>query len=223
LSSRFAPNKTSYREIFLRYYIKPSIDYGFGAEKMMTINSTPAGWGGISVGGSGSPFGNGAFDMCPVYDCNILGYGNPLSPHTWGYLSQNTGANLLLKDYLGHWVFVEMHIRMNTPGVQDGIWQLWLNDCGTDGLGCQGTPTLRSNYNNVRWQGPTENKLISSVWFENWANPPSVGETHYDQIIISKTGPIGFMDGVPQPAPDTAAPAVAILSPANGAVVARLR
>jgi hypothetical protein len=64
------PNADGYYEIWLRYYIKPSVGYQYGAQKMITFNSTPAGSGGISIGGAGSPFGNGAFDTCPVYDCN---------------------------------------------------------------------------------------------------------------------------------------------------------
>jgi hypothetical protein len=92
----------------------------------------------------------------------------------------------------GRWAYVEMHIKMNTPGQSNGIWELWLNDCGTDGR-CTGTPTLRARHTTVEWQGPNDNKQIRSIWFENWANPGSVGTELYDQIMVKTTGPIGFL------------------------------
>jgi hypothetical protein len=178
------PNANGYNEIWLRYYIKPSAGYQYGAQKMITFNATPAGSGGISIGGAGSPFSNGAYDTCPVYDCNTTG--------AVYYYRQNQGTKLTLSQITGHWAYVEMHVKLNTPGQANGIWELWLDDCGTDGR-CTGTPTLRSHYTTVQWQGPTDNKQIKSIWFENWANPGSVGTELYDQIMVKTSGPIGFV------------------------------
>ena len=178
------PNNNGYNEIWLRYYIKPSVGYQYGAQKMITFNSTPAGSGGMRIGGSGSPFGDGAFDTCPVYDCNTTG--------AVFYYRQNQGSRFTLSQITGHWAYVEMHVKLNTPGQANGIWELWLNDCGTDGQ-CTGTPTLRSRYTTVQWQGPSDNKQIRSIWFENWANPGSVGTEFYDQIMVKTNGPIGFV------------------------------
>ncbi len=178
------PNANGYNEIWLRYYIKPSAGYQYGAQKMITFNSTPAGSGGISIGGSGSPFSNGAYDTCPVYDCNTTG--------AVYYYRQNQATKLTLSQITGHWAYVEMHVKLNTPGQANGIWELWLNDCGTNGV-CTGTPTLRSHYTTVQWQGPTDNKQIKSIWFENWANPGSVGTELYDQIMVKTNGQIGFV------------------------------
>jgi hypothetical protein len=35
--------------------------------------------------------------------------------------------------------------------------------------------------------------LFGNLWFENWANPPSTGERHIDNIKVSRVGPIGFV------------------------------
>jgi hypothetical protein len=40
----------------------------------------------------------------------------------------------------------------------------------------------------VKWQGPSDNKQIRSIWFENWANPGSVGTELYDRIVVETTG-----------------------------------
>lgn len=181
----FAPNISGYNEIYLRYYIKPLPGYVYGAQKMITINATPAGGGGISIGGVGSPFQDGNMLACPVYDCNIT--------NKVYYYRPNMASALPLGSLTGRWAFVEIRVKLNAPGQANGVYELWMDDCGTDGLACSGTPTLRARHTTVQWQGPTDNKQIMSVWFENWANPPSFGTELYDQIIVSKTGPIGFM------------------------------
>jgi len=185
------PNRNSYNEIYLRYYIKPSVGYVYGAQKMITLNPCCAGNGGIGIGGVGSPFSDGSMLACPVYDCNITG--------EVYYYRPNMTTALPLSGITGHWAFVEIHVKMNTPGQKNGIFELWMDDCGTNGLGCTGTPTLRSRYTTVQWQGPTDNKQIGTIWFENWANPGSIGTELYDQIIVSKIGPIGFMGSAGSP------------------------
>jgi len=179
----FGPNKSGYNELWLRYYIKPLPGYVYGAQKMINFNATQAGGGGISIGGPGSPFADGALDMCTWWDCNVTG--------EIYYYRQNQGTRYLLKDHLGVWSYVEMHVKLNTPGQKNGIWELWVDDCGANGV-CTGTPTLRSRFTTVEWQGPTENKQIRSVWFENWANPGSVGTELYDQLMVKTNGMIGF-------------------------------
>jgi len=180
----FGPNKSGYNELWLRYYIKPLAGYVYGAQKMVNFNSTEAGSGGISLGGPGSPFNTGGFEMCTWWDCNNTG--------EIYYYRQNQGTPYMLKDHLGVWSYVEMHIKVNTPGQKNGVWELWVNDCGANGV-CTGSPTLRARFTTVEWQGPTENKQIKSVWFENWANPGSVGTELYDQVMVKTNGMIGFV------------------------------
>jgi len=182
------PNANGYTELWLRYYIKPLPGYVYGAQKMITFNADPAGTGGISIGGSGSPFGDGAYDTCPVYDCNFLQPGDPDAVY---YYRQNQGSRYMLKDHQGVWTYVEMHIKLNTPGQKNGVWELWLNDCGAAGI-CTGTPTLRTRATTVQWQAPNANLLIRALWFENWANPGSTGTELYDQVKVVKAGPVGF-------------------------------
>jgi hypothetical protein len=74
---------------------------------------------------------------------------------------------------------------------------MWINDCGADGV-CGGTPTLRTRMTNVAFDRDQPGCLMSPcrievLWFENWANPGSIGTGYLDQIKLSKAGPIGFM------------------------------
>jgi hypothetical protein len=74
---------------------------------------------------------------------------------------------------------------------------MWINDCGTNGV-CSGTPTLRTHLINVGFDRnqtgcETSPCQIEALWFENWANPASTGTGYFDQIKVSKAGPVGFM------------------------------
>jgi hypothetical protein len=217
----------SVNEFYFRYYIKPLAGYVYGMQKMLSINKCCAGVGGIYFAGIGSgtggPSGGEAvLDMNPKYDVILtdsngfpgLDYGTAY--RTKAHRTQNLGNNLSVTP--GKWFAVQYHVKLNTPGQANGIWEVWVDDCGADGRGCTGTPTIRSRHTDVQYVAPGDNSLIGSLWLENWANPGSVGEEYYDQIKVTKTGPIGF-SGVSAPVGDTSAPKVSILSPVNGSVL----
>src|SRR5439155_17603430 len=107
---------------------------------------------------------------------------------------------------------------LNTPGVANGVLEIWADNCGANGLGCTGTPTLRAQYTNVLWRLAGDNTQIGSIWLESWSNIPSIGEEYYDQIKVSKVGPIGFTP-MGTPPSDIVAPTVSMTAPTSGATV----
>jgi hypothetical protein len=104
-----------------------------------------------------------------------------------------------------HWFYIEAYIKLNTPGQANGQFKMWVDDCGTNGV-CSGTPTLRSSYGvsgdgtaGLQYVRPTNTCpdgtnpcKLGAIWFENWQNPAVPGSDRYDQIKVSKVGPIGF-------------------------------
>ena len=94
---------------------------------------------------------------------------------------------------------------------RDGFYQLWMDNCGANGLGCTGTPTLRASYNNVIWRGADRPQDIGTLFVDWWANNDtgtggSRGNLLIDQLKVS-TGPIGFMGGSGPPPTAGVAPA----------------
>jgi hypothetical protein len=176
-------------EVFVRYYYKTDSGYVWGAEKSVTFNDCCAGVGGIK-------WGNFSFNCA-------AGTPSSTASLTMGIVAedicqrQNVGNNITIQS--GRWYFFELHMKLNTPGAKDGVWEVWVNDCGTNGLGCTGTPTLRMRRTDVNWGRTSTNDKIGSLWWENWANPPSVGTNYIDQIKVSKVGPIGFSGGSSAP------------------------
>jgi hypothetical protein len=173
-------------EFYFRYYLKDLPGAQIGQEKMLSVNLCCAGGGGIKFANHFTWAGGRTIQVTVVAE----GANRGLNVSDIGVLTTGT------------WWFIEYHLKLNTPGVANGVWEVWINNCGTSGTSCTGTPTLRARHTNVLWRIVGDNSQVGSLWLENWANPGGTGTTYYDQIKVSKVGPIGFM-GVTLPAAPT--------------------
>jgi hypothetical protein len=169
----------SVTELYARFYTKPSAGYLFGTEKVLAFNMENGDgikWGNLHFNcgaGSASPSGDLQFQGTP--------------PET-------RGCQTALEFQGNRWYFVEVHIKLSSPGAApDGTLEIWVNDCGTSGTGCTGTPTRRLSITNWRYARNSASELLGSLWWEDWGNPASTGDRLIDQIKVSKVGPIGFM------------------------------
>jgi hypothetical protein len=171
-------------EAYFRLYFQPQADYLGGHEKMFDF--TRGGETGQMVALCYNYFGGETIRCIPYLhqDDGIASQpGN-------GWMGSNMGSTVSLIPT--HWYFIEMHVRLNTPGVYDGVFEMWLNDCGVNGTSCTGAPTLRSRYTNVLYRSAAESNItLGGIWIENWANPGSTGNLFYDNVVVSKAG-IGF-------------------------------
>lgn len=165
-------------EVYARYYTKALAGYRFGAEKVLTFNITNGGgikWGNLHFNcgsGGGATVGN-------------LQY-QPTPPET-------RTCQSIMNVQPDRWYYIEVHLKLNTPGQSDGVLQVWGDDCGVAGTSCPATPTPRLNITNWRFNRGSSSELIGSLWWENWANPGSSGTRLIDQIKVSRVGPIGPM------------------------------
>lgn len=169
----FAPNFSTYNEIYVRWYQKWSTGYKFGAEKILSFNVTP--------GSGGIMFGN--------FHANCGGNSDPTGLTAlieWqGKGAQGCHSALTITG--GKYYMFEIHAKTNA-GASNAL-EIWINDCGPTGQSCPTTPTLRLS--RPGWSWPAGQ--FGSLWFENWANPTSQGQTWVDNIKVSRVGPIGFM------------------------------
>jgi hypothetical protein len=180
-------------DIWVRFYTKPLAGYGFGAEKMLTFNDGGPGDGGIRFGNLSWNCAQGGASATG----NItMGFPVPMDVCQ----SQNQGNNITIQS--GNWYFYEVHYKLSDPGQSNGVFELWVNDCGptVTTSSCGSAPILRLRRTDVNNARTSSNQLIRVLWFEAWANPVSSGERYLDQIKVSKTGPIGFIGTAGPPA-----------------------
>lgn len=196
------PSNNSYNELYLRAYIKFAPSFVLqGNTKLLTFNTTPAGTGGVFVGSLGTGSGD-ALTICPVRDCSELGYVNPLDTSGAGdpFLHHNV-SSFNFETSAGNWVFVEFHVKLETTAgtSQDGVWELWADNCGSDITTCPSSPTLRASYNNVRWRSTTNTDLIESIWLESNTGGAGVAKSTGDYLLwkflrVETSGPIGVLE-----------------------------
>ena len=93
----------------------------------------------------------------------------------------NKGGNIEVYDQAssGQWFCVEAHVKLNTPGKKDGLFEFWVND------------TLQAGSYNLNWHGNYNNRqdayMINAVFFENYWNDgaPKTQERYFDNLVIS--------------------------------------
>jgi len=123
----------------------------------------------ISVDGSGKPFGQ-------LTRADGLGGTGEL----WGYYPQNQGSSVSLVP--GQWNKIKFRLKLNDPGKNNGVFQLWVNDV----LKCNySTMNFRGTYTSYGW-----NHLIMSMH----ANPshPQIQWISRDNIRIMGGQPTAY-------------------------------
>jgi hypothetical protein len=193
---------TGLTAIRVRMYVKFDAGYAFNRNHKFQSGQNSAHQGGIQMYGLGADlsqmFLNPAWDNATNF-CNTA-VTQPANDGVSGKncngtccltLGQNTNRLVM---GTGKWYYLEYRIVLNTPGQRNGVWQMWINDCGTNGI-CTGTPTLRANYTNVGFRN--DSQTIGGYYLDGWGNPADVGTVRVDQIKIVKDnyGLIGFVGG----------------------------
>jgi hypothetical protein len=80
----------------------------------------------------------------------------------------------------GRWVCVESHIRLNSPGRKDGIFELWI-----DGR-------LEAARTDLDWHGAWDDYAIDAVFLENYWNEGAIKrEARWFNDFVISTRPIG--------------------------------
>jgi hypothetical protein len=184
-----------YSEVYVRFYCRfveaefygtnnPPASFLFGASKWLDFNryGDDAGiwWAALGFNIASEASSTGTLGATSNHGTDTI-------------YSQNQGNNISLAP--GKWYFVEVRIKLNTSGNSDGIYQLWVNDGGTTGDFTSQTPTLRASHTGLDFGygaggGTTK---IGNLWWENWSNASSVGETMRKNMRCDTSGPIGFL------------------------------
>lgn len=167
-------------EFYGRFFIKFTPYHQFGGNEKLSVSLNPRQGSGAAMGIIyGNIHGDSGSNGCAPFYNYIPGHGNVL---------QNQGNDIQICPN-NHWYFVEYHVKLGTG---NGIWEEWINDCGTRGLvsDCGPAPILRARYTNINYKAGT----IGNWWFEFYISGtgPRQGEGYFDEVLAMKTGPIGF-------------------------------
>jgi hypothetical protein len=175
-------SETYHDEVYHREYFKVLPGYSFGHEKWTFYERSNS---SIQYGLIQTPFSSNKFDFAIQSG----------SEGTSGCISkrcpQNQGNDITITP--GHWYYLEVRLKLST-----GTVQMWQDDCGTSGLGCTGTGTLRLSYSGIVFSGAQN--LCCDAHQENWcpiSGGTCAGEVYRDQTVWAtrRIGPMG--GGIP--------------------------
>lgn len=93
--------------------------------------------------------------------------------------NQRGSFDIFSKENTGKWFCVVAHVKLNTPGKQDGIFEFWIDN------------KLQAGRYDLDWHGEWNNNpgsyMINAVFFENYwnAGSPKDQERYFDNILIA--------------------------------------
>ncbi len=75
----------------------------------------------------------------------------------------------------GQWRCVEAHVKLNTPGASDGVFEFWID------------ANLEARRVDLNWVGTWQGYGINAIFFENYWNGGAPGQRirYFDNIVIS--------------------------------------
>lgn len=172
-----------YREIFWRMYVRVQAGWKGGAHDKLS-RALIFGTGGFAeaiaahVWGGDVPDTNRLIlDPASGVDAggNLIttGYNDP----NLVYLGQaSTVTPIFDAAHVGNWYCVEAHVKLNTSGLSDGVFELWINN------------TLEASKTGMNWVSSYSAYGINAVYFENYWNTPGAPQAEdrfFDNIVVS--------------------------------------
>ena len=172
-----------YREIYWRMYVRLQPGWrGGGANKLSrAISFASRDWGEAMIAHvwSGNEGDATYLALDPASGTDQIGLlqttrYNDFAKLRW--LGYTRGANpLFAESAVGQWYCVEAHARLNDPGQENGVFELWIN----------GTPDARKT--GLNWVGDFVTYGINAMFLENYWNAGAVQpeERYFDNFVVS--------------------------------------
>ncbi len=180
-----------FREVFYRMYLKNQAGWVGDPAKLSraTIFSSSTDWSQAMIAHLWGGWDDRLLiDPVRCVDTNnqvkCSGY-NDFSNMDWlGY--QNGQTPIFSPGYDDRWYCIEAHVRLNDPGLENGVQEFWI-----DGV-------LEAGRNDLNFVRSYTDYAINAIFFENYWNDGSVQDQarYWDNIVVS-TERIGCLGGEP--------------------------
>ncbi len=177
-----------FNDIYWRFYIK--LQAGFsGQPNKLTRATIFAGnnWQQAMIAHMWA-LNNGPLELDPATGIDT---NNQLVSTKWNdfnnlnFLGKVKDDDLLVAD---RWYCLEAHVKLNTPGQADGVFEFW-----RDG-------NLQAGRSNLNWIGSWDNYGINTIMISNYWNETSpIDQERYIDALVISTKRIGCLGAKPKP------------------------
>jgi hypothetical protein len=194
LSSRAFPGN-DFREVYWRLYVRNETGWRGNPYKLSRVTSIgSSAWAQAMIAHNWGDGTGEALTIDPATGINAngqlatTGY-NDFTHLRWLGLLRGI-TPVFATSGAGHWYCVEAHVKLNSPGSSDGVFEFWV-----DG-------NLEARNGNLNWVGTWTAYGINMVMVENyWNGGPTTGQTRYVDELVVSTGRIGCGLTIPPQAP----------------------
>jgi hypothetical protein len=182
---------TDFREVYWRLYLRNEVGWSGNPYKLSRVTSfANANWAQAMIGhiwgdGTGSDL---IMDPASGINANgqlaTTGYNDFANLQWLGLVRGQT--QIFATANAGHWYCVESHVKLNTPGASDGVFEFWI-----DG-------NLEASSSDLNWVGPWTQYGINVLMIENYWNngAPSQQVRYLDELMLA-TSRIGCLTNAP--------------------------
>jgi len=174
-----------YRELYWRMYVRHQTGWvGGGARKLSRAFIFAGGdWSQAMVAHvwAGDPSKNkeNTLILDPVSGTNATGVVQTTKyndfPNFQWLGSRQAPTPIFDAAHVGQWYCVEAHVRLNTSGQADGVFELWIDDA------------FEAGRNDLDFVDTYNGFGLNAVYFENFWNEgsPQLQERYFDNIVVS--------------------------------------
>jgi hypothetical protein len=167
-----------FREIYWRVYVKHEKGWEGNPDKLARTTTLANNWAQGHIGHVWS-MGNvlGLDPATGVQDSRLVTTKyNDFANLKW--LGIRKGSYPIFStEESGKWVCVEAHVKLNTPGKGDGVFELWING------------KMEASHTDLDWHGSWQKLAINAFFLENYWNKGSVKTQSrwFDKLAIGTT------------------------------------
>ncbi len=181
---------SSFNNIYWRFYLRTSEGWTGGNPAKLTratVFSSPN-WSQAMIAHVWGNLGEDVIKMDPV-SCVFNGQvqSNGYNDHSaMQWLGAKVGQTPVYSEERSNsWQYIEVHVKLNTLGESDGVFEVWVND------------NLESEQQDLNFRGTWSEYEINGIAFGNWwNNGAQASQNRYIDNLVISTNPIG-----PSPSP----------------------
>ena len=178
IGNHAATPTVDYREIYWRIDLRNQPGWvGGGGKKLSRATCLTDNWAQAMIAHIWSDGNYLAMDPATGIDNNgtlVSTKYNDFDNLIWLGKKQGT-IDLFATENSGKWYCIEAHVKLNTSGNSDGIFEFWIND------------TLQAGTYNLNWVHDFDDYGINAIFLENYWNggSPADQERYMDNFVIS--------------------------------------
>ncbi|MES2824868.1 MAG: hypothetical protein V4732_14785 [Pseudomonadota bacterium] len=168
----------NFTDVYWRFYMKTGSNWvGQPLKVSRGIVFTSKNWAQAAIGHlwEGNLLSIGLDPVSGVSGSTVVTTGWNDFPHMKWLGKADGSIQIYANENREKWYCIELHMKLNTPGSADGIFEFWINE------------SLQANKSNLNWRGSYTTYGINALTLEGWTNggAKQTQNRYFDNFVVS--------------------------------------